>query len=263
MKKLLTLIMMFMIAGSASAAMLLEDTFDYVAGEYLRDQPDWSSNGATVEFVITAGSLEYTGLEPSAGNQVQLYGPIASPAGTRKRITFDDTGRLDGEAVYVSLLLKVGDVGTLSTGNSRFVCYYRASYFNGISIRQNSGDANKFDIGIGENIDDSPQNLVWDDNGGSGYSEGDTILVVYGVDDVGTSGASDLKCWINPTSLGGTAPATTMTTKARSAIGETLFRLGCGNGATVYVDELRIGESYADVTPSGVVPATGTVFIIK
>ncbi len=266
MKKLMTLIVLLMIAGTASAALLLYDDFDYTVDENLDDQTLWDGLGATTEeAIIASGSLSYTGLEPSAGNQAQLYGSVSGNSGTAKQITYDATGRVAGEALYVSFLLNVTDVGTLSTSNSRFLCYYRLSVYNGIAIRQHTGASDKFDIAVGKQVDDSPQSIVWDDNGGSGYNEGDTILIVYGVDNVDNTPDSDLKCWINPSSLGDTAPTATMITDHKDGSGAQLddFYFGCGNGATVYVDELRIGESFADVTPAEVIPVSGTVFIME
>lgn len=266
MKK--TIVVLFGLAAALSApgAVLVYDAFDYTVGETLRSQDGWSYAGAADDAVIADGSLGYSGFNVPSGNSVQLYTNISGNDGTRQVITFDADGRQAGEALYISFLLKVADVGTLSTNNSRFLSYYRTSYYNGVAIRRHAGDSTRFDIALARQVADVPDDIVWDDNGGAGYSEGTTLLVVYGVDDVSTSGANDLKCWINPDSstFGQTAPTPSLTTEARPATGTDAddLAIGCGNGATVQIDELRIGESYADVTPPDITPRA-TYFLIN
>ncbi len=257
---------LFSLIAAVPAAVLVYEDFDYTAGQNLDDQPAWNKTGViSDEAVIAAGNLGITAFEPPAGNQVRLYTGVSANDGTSKIITYDSGGRASGEALYISFALKVTDVGTLSTANSRFICYYRSSKYNGLAIRQHSDDNTKFDIAVARNPDDTPLDIVWDDNGGAGYSEGDTLLIVYGVDNVASSGSADLKCWINPdpSTFGGTAPSATLSTEPRPATGldADTFNLGCGNGATVYVDELRFGESYADVTPADSTPRA-TYFLV-
>ncbi len=264
---ILTVVLILGLVVTASSAILLYEPFNYNAGENLDDQVAWEATGKTAdEAVVQAGNLGVASLEPPDGNLAQLYLGISDNEGTLKWITYDAGGRTTNEALYISFALRVSDVGTLSTNNTRFLCFYRKSTYNGLAIRQHNGDSDTFDIAVGEQVDDTPKNIVWDDNGGLGYSEGSTVFIVYGVDDVVLSGPTDLKCWINPDpgTFDGTAPTPTMTTRAKAAAvpGDSeSFRLGCGNGATVYIDELRVGESYADVTPADSTPR-GTYFLI-
>jgi hypothetical protein len=86
-----------------------------------------------------------------------------------------------------------------------------------------------------------------------------TYLIVLGADDVTDNSSGSFKIWINPTSLGGTAPTATTAGQWLLSFGDSNDNIVLGSedqtaGGSVLTgvnfDELRVGNSYAAVTPA-------------
>jgi hypothetical protein len=101
-------------------------------------------------------------------------------------------------------------------------------------------------------------------------STGVTYLVVTGVDEV-SADSSDWKLWVNPADLGGTEPTPDSAARWRK-YNTSVRSIYIGNDESpgsgesvltdVYVDEFRVGRTFADVTPEDATPRS-TLFIIK
>ena len=245
-------------AGLGIAEIYTNDVFDYAVGTVVADSSAWVRNSC--DNGVSNGNLTVSGLAESTGNKCHLYQDVGANIFYYNTITYLSAGLTSGQGIYVSLILQIEDVGTLATNNTRFLCAYRQNFFNGVAVRRHIDDVNTFDIAIANNADDTPLGLVWDDNGGVGYTEGVNYFIVFGSADAVTEGSTDLKLWINPDSstFGDVAPAASKETNPRNSTGTSgsVLYVGTGNGAKTWIDELRIGRTYADVTPSGIIRGT-------
>jgi hypothetical protein len=81
---------------------------------------------------------------------------------------------------------------------------------------------------------------------------GQSNLIVVGIDFDG--GNADVSMWVNPTSLGGAAPAPTQVLTDVGSLAFDGLMMGLFFGESAYLDELRFGSTYGAVTPAGAVP---------
>ena len=221
-----------------SNALPIYEAFDYTSGGDLGSEANWnyfSGSGNPID--ITTGNLSYTGLADSSGNSINIVG-----GGEDAEIEFTEVNTGD---VYASFIMQVNDQSAITdlTDGGYF------ALFGG------------FDARFWVHPDTDPVGSTFNfayTNGSSAstftttsYNVGEPIFVVmsYNVE------TGVLNAWINPASgdLGGSAPAVTLTDTDASPgnISRFAFRQD-SNGETpdMTVDELRIGTTWADVTPT-------------
>jgi hypothetical protein len=218
-------------------ALPLYDGFDYTVGNDLGSESLWNNfSGSGNPIDVVADNLSYTGIEASSGNAVNLIG-----GGEDAEITFNEVS--SGE-IYASFMLKVNDLSAITDLNDGG--YF--AIFGG------------FDARLWIHPDTDPVGTTFDfaySNGSvstfstSNYNVGDTIFVVmsYNTD----SGV--LNAWINPaeSDLGGSAPTATLTDTDTTPgnIGRFALRQdSTGETPGITFDELRLGTSWATVTPT-------------
>ena len=224
------------------------DGFNYTEGSSLNvNNPPWAFGGASgggAPTVTAAAELSYSGLAASSGLGVSVG---TTTSGTRTRgvnFTTDSSGTL-----YASFLL---DVTTAPTGNRDL------AFLTSDSTASANGNINgiflnsSMQLGLSKVSSTTPGVL----DTLSTLSLNTTYLVVVGYKFNGTGNEYDL--WLNPASLGGSAPTpdislTTGTDMSSLSYFFVQQRNTTSNlGATFNFDELRIGTSFADVTPTGV-----------
>lgn len=227
------------------------DPISYTAGTALQTQTGWTSLNSGDDLAVTSGSLSYSGLAASTGNKVAFDGAGIDAA---KAFTQQTSG-----TVFYSFLLNVSSLGSLNT---------TGGYLTGL----NEGATTNFGAtvwtrssGAGYNIGISPRttaaNTVWSS---SVQAVGTTVLVVVSYQIVAGAANDVVKMWINPTP-GGTEPAATLS--ATNTGGTDLANLNRifirqdNTSATPFVemDELRIGTTWASVTPAGSACAAPTM----
>lgn len=86
---------------------------------------------------------------------------------------------------------------------------------------------------------------------------GSVNLVVFSVDFNAGDTRQYYKVWINPSLLGGTEPTPTYSFESTSVISVDSVMMGLYFSADAEIDELRFGETYADVTPQSTQPYDG------
>lgn len=231
---------------------------------------------------IANGSLVApTGLQASVGNSVAFdTGQIGS---ARIGYTSQNAG-----TVYWSGLLKVTSVGSLSNGVNGMM-------LGGLNNAQGAGtlptvvgavlriraDAaiptTSYFIGTGMNSGTGSGTggaNVQFETGTSYHAEGDTVFVVASYTFVSGATNDIAKMWINPdpsTFGAGSEPSATLTSAPGSAIADSSASVNSFNlrnvntvGAPgVLFDELRVGTTWADVTPLAVVvPELGAFWLL-
>lgn len=252
MKKCLAACIGALAAWSVQAQVVLPfyDGFNYAAGGNLAANGSWVSGSGSGTIKVNASNLAYNGLAASVGNDVSVI-PGSSSARTYVNFTSQTSG-----TVYLSFLLKVNTAPSAQRliGYAYSTTSSSSTPYLGLFVTSGGQIA----VGISTS---SPQFT------GSGLTAGATSFIVVSY----TFGASDsAQVWVNPASLGGTAPGATGSFTATGVHNSSLAYFhwntpSAGTGGGSYeVDELRIGSSWGEVTPAGsVVTPTNAPFITQ
>lgn len=243
------------------------EAFDYTAADNIGgtasgsgSNNNWTTHSGNGAISVVSGSLTYTGLSASAGNKVQIPGTNATV--TR------DVNRASSivgtpTVAYYSFLLNVinnTQLGTSHTDNGYFMHFLNGAgaspgtvFYGRVSARSVNAGAN-FRLGI-VNSASSYTDVATD------LSFGTTYLVVVKYDFNGAS--NDIATiWINPASLGGAEAAGGTSNSSSAAITPVTFgALAIRNASATpnaFIDEIRVGDTWADVTPTGITEYTIT-----
>jgi len=234
------------------ATILLEESFDYTAGQTLA-----TANSAWNQYEVATGSsnhidtvatnLSVSGLSASAGGSINL---TSSGSGNYRDFTAQ-TGN-----VYYSFALQVTAVTPFTTtGTLPFiglnVSGTPGTRYAGVNMIYQSGTT--YSLGI--NRTNSGGNTA----SGVTLNVGTTYFIVVGFSNSAVANGDSASIWINPSSdqFGGSPLAATATTVVGSSTASISaitinHTSGASNTPTFLIDELRVGQSWADVTPSGV-----------
>jgi hypothetical protein len=221
------------------------DGFDYPATSILGGQGNWVDLNSGDTVVVEAGSLTYPGFAASTGNRIKFDGAGKDPA---KKFDSTATG-----IVYYSFLMKVTSLGGLDATGGYFAAFYNTSTgtTTGAPVWTRL-NGTTFDIGVSARITAGTQS--WS----SGYSLNTTYLIVGAYQFVAGTTNDSAKLWINPdaSTFGKSEPPPTLTavntTTDLASVVRFFFRQDAANLTPfIEVDELRIGKSWADVTPTG------------
>lgn len=228
------------------------DPFNYTVGQSLTVQSGWTLvNTSTADLLIASGNLSYTGLPTSTGNKI-AFGSTGEDVA--KAFTQQTSG-----TVYFSFIINVTSLGSLNTTGGYFLAFNEGTtttYGGSIWLRQ---DGTGYDIGI--NPRTTAANTVWS-SGTTTVNTNILVVVAYQI----VSGVTNdvVSLWINP-SLGGSQPAATLTGTNTltdlANLNRVLIRQDAATSTpNIEIDELRIGTTWASVTPaaSGSTPPTLT-----
>jgi hypothetical protein len=233
-----------------------------LAGQTNAQGSGWYQAGAAVPTAtIQAGSLSISGLGSSGGNSV-LAVPQANVA---SRFAIGAT--INSGSLFYSFALKVPAIGaTMGTGggfiaglnNTGAASQTGSPSVVGARVLIRSA-AGGFNIGLSK-ASSTGTDFQW---GGTTFTSSDTIFIV-GSYDFGTLAANNddsVRMWINPSSLdfgAGSAPSATLTASTGADVitaGSLQSFLLYARANTLFpdqlvLDDLRIGTSWADVTPT-------------
>jgi hypothetical protein len=233
----------FASVGSASADLKVYEPFAYGPGTNLGGQGGWINVNTGDEAIIAAGSLFAVGFPGSSGNMVTFGGAGIDPA---LLLTPDAT------TLYFSFLMNVSDLGTLDTTGGYFAGFGSNATTFGTTIWTQSDGAGGYNIGMEKRT--AVADVLFDT---ASFAAGSTVLVVGSYTYNGGSNDDVSNLWINPSpaTFGSTEPAPTLsdalgTDLAVTGIERFFLRQDTGpeTPAAMSVDELRIGNSYAEVT---------------
>jgi len=267
MKKLYFLLIALTATTFTFGQVVLNEGFDYTTpgfvGGNLATSSDavgsnnWAthSNTATTgtgTIDVLAGTLSYTGLATSVGNKVLLPGNNSTtPRDINRALSTSSTGAVQ----YYSLLINVVDntqLGATGTSNGYFMSFGASAGASVTSlgarlgaISSNSGANYRLNI---SNI--STGTITYTDNG-IDLNFGTTYFVVVKYDRSAAPTVATL--WVNPSGLGGTEPAATITNSSGTATFASFTSIALRNSSATpkaEIDEIRVGATWADVTPA-------------
>lgn len=252
--RVLVVTFLSLLAFRAQASLILTEEYPTTYGEatalgsnqtlggYNTKWPTGNSTGTGNAISTSAAALTYGPLAPIAGGSLGLR---AATSGSRDTAATFATQSGDGNSVYCSFLLKV----TATNPTARTLIGLRNSTGSGtlaISIaltadRQLSLNKSGTSAGVFPTV----------------LTEGQTYLVVFRYKFVAGSGTDEVALWVNP-ATGGADEASANVTPVIGASGSdqnTLLSLRLPSAADasgpLYMDEIRLGSTWADVTPIG------------
>jgi hypothetical protein len=245
------LLVLFILGTSVvqvNAQQLISEPFNYTAGTtggiLSQSAGAWQNINTGDSILVESGSLSYTGLAASTGNKI-IYG--GSGADAYRAYTSQTSG-----TVYASFLLNITSLGTLNTtgGYTLGLLDNGTANFGANLWLRLSGTSN-FNIGI--NARTVGANTAWLS---TAFSTGTTYLVVISYQIVSGTGNDIAKIWVNPTSFAGTEPtanASHTNTGGTDLSSIQRFYLRQDNASAtpnISLDELRVGTTWASVTPA-------------
>lgn len=258
MKKIILLITFFTVAMSGWSQ-LLNEPFNYTPdatnGLFAQSGGIWVRINTGDSILVDAGSLSYTGLAASTGNKVKFDG---GGADYYRDFTSQTTG-----SVFGSFVLNLSSLGSITTAGGYFATLIQSgstSTFGApIYVRKGTG-TNTYNIGIATRSANST--IVWATNE---LAVGTPCFIVFSYDFVSGTLNDVCRLWINTTAFGaGTEPAADVTSTPPVSPGADLTSAArillrqdaTGTTPFVEMDEIRIGTTWADVTPgSAATPA--------
>ena len=211
-------------------------------------------NATTID--LSTGSLSYAGIATSTGNKVGLIG---SNTTTPRDINKAFTGAGASAVLYYSALINVIDNTQLispATSNSYFMSLGSASGASSgnlggrLAVTSSNGGANyRFSISNTSSPGTGGTTITYTDSSVD-LNFGTTYLVVVKFDK--TAALTSATLWVNPTSLGGSEPASTLTNNSgNSTYPATFGSINLRNASAtpkVEIDEIKVGLTWTDVT---------------
>lgn len=246
MKKIYTLVTIIAasFATNAQATLPVYESFDYTVPGALQTQSGYTALNSGDDISIVAGNLSYTDLPASIGNKINFAG-----AGIDAKY---DITPVSADTIYYSFLVKINDISAVTDPNGGYFAGFGANDTNfGGTIWTKKVDNSTFKFGS-EVRTATGNGTTWST---TDYNVGDTYLVVGSYTFVAGTNNDVAKLWINPT-LGLTTEPTptiedqwTASTDLASIVHFFFRQDSAVETPDLDIDELRIGTSWADVTP--------------
>ena len=262
-KSLVSYSKMLLVAGAccllvqgANATQFAQEGFNYTAGTGLSGNDGWTGGGASTLF-IGSGNLNYSTLTDLGGNELSLVSTSSSSV-----VKSFSGANITSGTIFMSFLLNPTQ---MPTGNNELMDLLPsgATGLQGstaaLAIYVGSQNATQYKIGVRHGLS------------GATYASsaatilGSTSLIVVGYTFNLSTGDDVVSLWLNPTSLGGSAPAADVSF-SNSALADSTGLSVVGikyQGASAQgfwnLDSLRIGDTWADVTP---VPEPSTLALV-
>jgi len=207
------------------------------------------TSGQTTTIDVVNGNLSYPGLLPPNGYKVSMFG--------NNNLTSRDINRAftsSSNVLYFSVLLNLVDNSGITTTGDYFM-HFGATAGAAVTI---------FGARLGAKSVNSGANyrfMIENTSGGTPtFTEfaqdlnfGTTYLVVAKYNKSASPTIASL--WVNPSSLGGAEPSGSVTNNSGTGAFATFASICLRNNATtpkVEIDEIRVGPTWADVTPLGI-----------
>lgn len=273
MKKMLLfrkLIIVILLAGISSVGMaqVLYEDFNYATPAYIggngnagSSSNNWITHsvtaGQTTTIDIQDGNLTYPGLASSNGNKLFLFGNAnATSRDVNRGFTTTAT------TLYYSALINVVDNSQITITGDYFMNLAATA---GTSVTVFGGRLGAKSVNTGANFRFLIQNTsggtpTFTDNG-TDLDFGTTYLVVVKYDRSVSPTVATL--WVNPASLGGTEASGSVSNSSGTSTFSAFASICLRNNATTpkaNIDEIRVGETWADVTPAYVADITPPTF---
>lgn len=246
MKKIYTLVTILAasFAANAQATLPVYESFNYTTPGALQTQPGYTAMNGGDDIAVVSGNLSYTDLPASIGNKINFAG-----AGIDARY---DITPVSADTIYYSFLVKVNNITAATDANGGYFAGFGSSNTSfGATTWTQRVDDNTFKFGT-EVRTATGTGTTWTT---TDYNVGDTYLVVGSYTFVSGNDNDVAKLWINPTLGLKTEPTPTIEDQytASGDLASIVHFFLRQDSATetpdLDIDELRIGTSWADVTP--------------
>ncbi len=240
-------------------AQLLYEAFDYATPAFIggngnagSTSNNWTTHnvtsGQTTTIDIQDVSLTYSGLASSVGNKVLLFGNAnATSRDVNRAITSSAT------SLYFSALVTIVDNSQITITGDYFL-HFGATSGTAVTIFGARLGAKSANTGLNFRfmiLNTSGGTPVYSDNGAD-LNFGTTYLVVVKYDISAPLTVASM--WVNPASLGGTEPSGAVVNNSGTNTIGTFGSICLRNNATTpkaLIDEIRVGSTWAEVTPTG------------
>jgi len=257
MKKLYFIIILLAVSLS-SWSQLLTEQFNYtphatsgLSAQSQAGSNPWSIINTGDSILVDATSLTYPGLAASTGNKVKYDG-----SGTDYYTNF--TSQTSG-SVYYSFILNVSSLGTLNTTGGYFTGVIQSgstTLFGAAVWTRLSTTAGRYNVGISTRSA-AASTISWL---AADLTPGTPCFIVGAYDMVAGTGNDVARIWLNTAAIGGAEPAADATAVPNtdlSSVARVFLRQDNANATPfIEVDELRVGTTWAQVTPSGAASPT-------
>jgi len=231
-------------AVNAQTALPVYEPFNYTAGSALQTQTGYTALNTGDDIAVVTGNLSYTDLPTPTGNKINF-------AGSGIDAKYDITS-VSANTIYYSFLVKVNNISAVTDPNGGYFAGFGENNTNfGGTIWTKRIDDSTFKFGS-EVRTATGNGTTWST---ADYTVGDTYLVVGSYTFVTGTNNDVAKLWINP-ALGLTTEPTptiedqwTASNDLSSIVHFFLRQDSATETPDLDIDELRIGTSWADVTP--------------
>jgi hypothetical protein len=248
MKKIYTLVFLSLTMLKGWGQQLMYEPFNYTpsatSGLAAQSNSVWKIVNTGDSILVDNGSLSYTGLPTSTGNKAKFDG-----GGTDYYTDF--TSQTTG-SVYSSFVLNVSSLGSLGTTGGYFTGFIQSgstSLFGATVWTRLSTTAGRYNVGISTRSNSAVIWLATD------LTPGTPCFIVAAYDIVTGTGNDVCRIWLNTSAIGGSEPAADATSVAgtdlTSAARLFLRQDNTANTPFIEIDEMRVGTTWASVTPSG------------
>jgi hypothetical protein len=244
---------------SAQASLVFSEPFDYTVGSGLSDQVNsgnsWVSGANSTALSMVSGDLTYPGLAPLGSGNSSLA--IVNGSSSSTYITFPD--QTSGQVFYSFLFYSYG----ANSANNYFIALNPSDSAKPAPNGSTDGiDAYYYASGLMEVRANAKSAL----SSGVTLNLNQTYLIVEMLD-LDNQTAS---IWVNPGSLGAaSAPTADATITGTSSIVPTTgtpmhiddvgVKAQSAAGGPFQVDSIRVGTTWADVTPTSIIPEPATL----
>ena len=240
----------------------------YSTGSFLAGQTDaggqsWWELGPNVgtggvQPTVAAGDLTVPGLASSGGGQSAAFGGNGDDARLNLSV---GTGGITAGTVYFSFALRLTDLTGLTSGGTWWAGFNNVQSQNVGTTRANTvvtrvmtrSATGGYNIGLQEGSTGSSFNTAWDS---TVYTTSDTVLVVGSYTFNPGTGDDVSQLWVNPASSSfgaATEPGGALSSSGGSDIARIasfiLYDRSTAEPAGGLIDDLRFGQSWAEVTP--------------
>jgi hypothetical protein len=244
-----------LLCSCAQAALLFYEGFDYPIrtelGDTIVTSARWENDKS--QFTVAAGSLGRDGLATSTGNRLAVT-PTSPSLDSVRTASGAWTPQGDG-TLYVSFLVKIESVESIdATGDGTSVLTIGRAANNSCLLGINLLNHGGIKLGVLKYPSGSVQVSSAFFSSGSGTNlpadGSSTCLIVAKYEWVDGASNDIATVWLNPSGLGANEdPANKVSTSAGADGAETAGRLTLSRGPHLSIDEIRIGRTWAEVTP--------------
>jgi len=259
--KILATTSLLILAASTHAALIAYEGFSYSPGQPLTSQPGWSASGTGDSIIIGSGNLSVTNLQPSTGNLVTF---AADGADARYAFAPQTTD------TFFSCAFRITDSTALDSNGGYFASFSDNVSNLGSVVWLRSHGSNHYDLGGSISPTSSIQ---WNTNAGNGFTVGLTMFVITSYEFISGSSNDVMNLWLfedpflGSPFFGGPAPGSAIQVSGGPELSEVsgfmLTQLSTTGTPTMQFDELRVGHSFADVSPTIPEPSSLALLLIS